>query len=117
MEQSLFFKILVLSVLVIIVIFSIVNFIQYRKYQKNKNNIKFPPWPSKCPDYWKVGDDDKCINIHNIGICKTDTGGGEADQTMDFGDTIFKGPRGMYAKCNFSRECKAPWEGIDNVCV
>ena len=36
---------------------------------------------------------------------------------MDFNeDDIFKGNKGMYYKCSWSKKCKAPWEGIDNLC-
>ena len=40
----------------------------------NLSKIKFPPFPSKCPDYWSVDGIDKCRNVHNIGICKKDDG-------------------------------------------
>ena len=53
-----------------------------------------------------------CENVHKIGKCK----GGDTDNTMDFNDPIFKGSKGMYYKCNWSKKCNAPWEGIDSLC-
>ena len=117
MEEGLFKKILLVSIIISIIGFSVYSYLQYKNSKKAQDMIKFPPWPSKCPDYWKVGDNNTCINVHNIGICKTDMGGGIEDQTMDFNEDIFKGKKGMYAKCNWARQCKTPWEGIDKTCT
>ena len=102
--------------LLIVVGFSIKIFLDYRNYQKLKNNTIFPPWPAKCPDYWLVKEDsdDKlvCKNINKIGVCKTD----QNDDEMDFGDVLFKGEKGPIYKCNWSKKCESPWEGIDSMC-
>ena len=83
----------------------------YRANQLEKNT-KFPPWPSKCPDYWHNVGENVCRNTYKIGDCKS----GEGDNDMDFGEEIFKNARGMYYKCNWAKKCQAPWEGIDTLC-
>ena len=36
---------------------------------------------------------------------------------MDFkANEIFKGEDGPLAKCTWSKQCEAPWEGIDTLC-
>ena len=56
--------------------------------------------------------ENKCKNIHKIGICKA----GDTDNVMDFSEPLFQGTKGMYYKCNWSKKCNTPWEGIDNLC-
>lgn len=108
----------VFSILIIIV-FSVKIYLDYRRFKKLTESSSFPPWPAKCPDYWKVIEGDKgdedviCQNIHSIGQCKT----GEGDEgKMDFNDRIFKGGQGQLNKCTWSNKCNAPWEGIDTIC-
>ena len=112
MNQKVFMIILIVSVLVIILGYGIKIFLDYKKYTDLESGTKFPPWPSKCPDYWAVVGKDKCKNIHKIGICKA----GDTDNVMDFSEPLFQGTKGMYYKCNWSKKCNAPWEGIDNLC-
>ena len=112
MNQKVFMIILIVSVLAIICGFSVKIFLDYKKYTDLESGTKFPPWPSKCPDYWAVVGDDKCKNIHKIGICKS----GDTDNVMDFSEPLFQGTKGMYYKCNWSKKCNTPWEGIDNLC-
>jgi len=84
----------------------------YRANELEKNT-KFPPWPAKCPDYWTNMGDDVCRNTYRIGDCYS----GETDNDMDFGkEAIYKNTRGMYYKCNWAKQCKVPWEGIDSLC-
>ena len=104
--------ILILSVLAIILGFGIKIYLDYKKYIDLESGTNFPPWPSKCPDYWSVAGENKCKNIHKIGICKS----GDTDNVMDFSEPLFKGTKGMYYKCNWSKKCNTPWEGIDNLC-
>lgn len=111
MEQKTF-KIAAISIVVIIVLgFLIHGFFEYRNEQKKKSNVKFPPFPSKCPDYWEVKGDGLCDNVHKVGLCKAGN-----DTVMDFNDPIFKGKEGIYRKCNWSKQCGAPWEGVDSIC-
>jgi hypothetical protein len=107
----------VFSILIIIV-FSVKIYLDYTRFKKLTESSSFPPWPSKCPDYWKVIEGDKgdedviCQNIHSIGICKSGD-----DNVMDFNEQVFKGSgQGHLHKCSWSKKCKAPWEGIDTIC-
>ena len=102
----------IIGVLAIVIYYSIRTFLDYREIKSLDEGTTFPPWPSKCPDYWAVVDDNKCKNIHKIGECKS----GDVDNVMDFNDAIFQNSKGMYYKCNWSKKCNAPWEGIDNLC-
>ena len=112
MKQSSFYYIVVIGVLIIVISYSVKIFLKYREIKSLENGSNFPPWPSKCPDYWSVSGKDKCKNIHKIGDCKS----GEIDNEMDFSEPIFKGSKGMYYKCNWSKKCNTPWEGVDNLC-
>ena len=102
--------------LMIIIGFSVKIFLDYRRYKKLTEGSTFPPWPAQCPDYWEVkeGEDGEivCKNINNIGICK----GNGTDQIMDFNASPFKGGQGQLYKCSWSKKCKSPWEGVDNIC-
>lgn len=101
-------------VIIIVVGFSIKILLTYLKYKKLQNNTVFPPWPATCPDYWAVGDNEgECKNIYKIGDCMTGDG---ADGVMNFGEPIFKGGKGPFYKCSWSKKCRAPWEGIDSLC-
>lgn len=97
--------------LLIIVGFCINIFINYRKHKDLEENTVFPPWPSKCPDYWSTELKNKCKNVHKLGKCKTGS-----DNIMDFSDQIFNGNKGQYYKCNWAKQCNIPWEGIDSLC-
>tara|TARA_B100001142_G_C14156518_1_gene586705 strand:+ start:454 stop:813 length:360 start_codon:yes stop_codon:yes gene_type:complete len=108
----------VFSILIIIV-FLVKIYLDYTRFKKLTKNSSFPPWPAKCPDYWKVrkgdnGDEDViCQNIHSIGICKTGEG---TEGEMKFNESIFKGGQGQLNKCSWSKKCYSPWEGIDTIC-
>tara|TARA_B100000700_G_scaffold293890_1_gene355308 strand:+ start:319 stop:654 length:336 start_codon:yes stop_codon:yes gene_type:complete len=111
MEDKTFTILAVVIVVVIIVGFVVHGAIEYRNDKKSKENVKFPPFPNKCPDYWEVKGDGRCENVHKVGLCKA---GG--DNVMDFNDPLFEGKKGMYRKCSWSKQCEAPWEGIDSLC-
>ena len=116
MDQGIFSLITLVVVIVVIVAFVVFTVLQYNKDKKAKDNLKFPPFPSKCPDYWTNMGDSKCKNEHNIGLCKKYNGNKDSN-VMDFGDDLFKGEKGMFYKCSWARKCKAPWEGIDKLCI
>ena len=86
------------------------------KANELEKNTKFPPWPAKCPDYWEIVEDNEegpvCANVHGIGDCKKEP----HDNKMNFNHSLFKGPKGIYYKCDWSKKCKSPWEGVDSVC-
>ena len=111
MEDAKFNKILLACVILTPIIMGIVYYLKYLKWKEDQSKIAFPPFPSKCPDYWEVQDENVCRNTHAIGLCKT---GGDRD--MDFTDELFTGRKGDYYKCAWSKQCQVPWEGIDNLC-
>ena len=115
MKPDLFKKVLLISILLIIIGFIIYYIVKYISYKSYLSKLKFPPWPSKCPDYWKTEVDNRCRNIHNIGICKKFNGVKDSD-IMDFNELPNKGRKGQMFKCSWSKKCKSPWEGIDQLC-
>ena len=115
-NKKMYDRILVGGVIIIIVSFSIYYFIKYKEWKSYMSKLKFPPWPSRCPDYWKVEGDKKCRNCHNIGLCKRYDGTANSN-IMDFSDPIFKGKKGDYYKCSWAKKCHVPWEGIDQLCL
>jgi hypothetical protein len=116
MGNGVFNVLLLIIVIVIIIVFIVKNVMGYISEKKAKDNLRFPPFPSKCPDYWSSLGDSRCKNDNNIGLCKKYNGMRESN-VMDFSDDIFKGDKGMFMKCSWSRKCKAPWEGIDKLCI
>jgi len=116
MDDKLYNRIMIGCILIICIGFPIYYYLQYLNWLESLSKIKFPPFPSKCPDYWEVDGIDKCRNIHNIGICKKDDGTKDGN-IMDFGDPIFQGKKGQMYKCSWAKKCKAPWEGIDQLCI
>ena len=105
-----FYIIVSIIVLVIITAFSINIIMGYKKMSDLEKNAVFPPWPSKCPDYWMSNGDGSCVNVKKIGSCSTN------QKPVDFNNRIFTGSKGHFYKCNWAKECDAPWEGIDNLC-
>ena len=80
--------------------------IEYRNEKRERENVKFPPFPNKCPDYREVKGDGRCENVHKVGLCKS---GG--DNIMDFNDPLFEGKKGMYRKCSWSKQCEGTLGG------
>ena len=94
-------------------------FIGYTVYQVNtqsKVDAVFPPFVSKCPDYWEVVGKDKCRNVNNLGVCLKPDGTKDSD-VMDFNIPIFQGEKGLYYKCSWANKCKVPWEGVSQLCT
>lgn len=123
MEQKKFILYLSITCLVVLLTVSVQFFMEYRRTQtvvrsEDKSDLdvsptKFPPSPAKCPDYWSTLPDGKCKNVKKVGICMTK----DTADVMDFrANEIFKGEDGPLAKCNWSKQCEAPWEGIDTLC-
>ena len=105
------FYIIVAIVVLLIITGFIINIIRtYTKFSDLEKNAVFPPWPSTCPDYWESDGKGGCTNVKKIGICSKN------GDPINFGDRIFTGSKGHYYKCNWAKECDAPWEGIDNLC-
>jgi hypothetical protein len=99
-----------------IVIIGYVSYVLYFNLRTNKDKEDktetFPPFESKCPDYWEVVGKDLCKNVNKLGVCLTGT-----DDVMDFDIPVFKGPKGKFYKCSWAQKCKVPWEGISNLCA
>jgi hypothetical protein len=120
MDDRTFKKVLGGTVVGIVIAFVVYSVIQIRNENKIESSLRFPPWPAKCPDFWSVEGDEnilKCRNVYNIGKCKNFDGVNPDSNVMDFSEDIFKGENGMYYKCDWSRKCEAPWEGVDKTCV
>tara|TARA_B100000035_G_C20933486_1_gene524122 strand:- start:224 stop:592 length:369 start_codon:yes stop_codon:yes gene_type:complete len=117
------YNILLAVIVSLVALFLLIKLLYDINNVRNLNkNVKFPPWPSKCPDYWKVISPDEdnlvCQNVHRIGDCKNadiNTNDIE-DQTMNFSEAPFTGQNGEYFKCMWAKKCRAPWEGVDNLC-
>ena len=105
-------KLLVASVITLVFI----GYHTYFYYFGDKTQAIFPPFIAKCPDYWEAVGGDKCKNTNKIGECLIHDGTKDSD-VMDFNLPIFKGKKGMYYKCSWAQKCKAPWEGIGNLCA
>ena len=116
LDPSMFNLVIFGTIILIFVIYLATSIWGYLKDKANKDNLKFPPFPSKCPDYWTNLGGSKCKNEHNIGLCKKYNGTYGSD-IMDFSDDLFKGDKGLFYKCSWARKCKAPWEGIDKLCI
>ena len=100
--------------MLIIIGFSLKIYLNYTQFTNLTEGTSFPPWPSKCPDYWEVidgGGVSKCQNTNKIGICQIGS-----DKIMDFNDEVFQSDKGNLLKCSWSKKCGSPWEGVDNIC-
>ena len=108
MKFSLFFAIKVSSVIITVTLYIVYTLYTNQSLNKKK---KFPPYTSKCPDYWDIVDEYKCKNTKKIGKCLLGD-----NNIMDFNETIFKGKDSDYYKCRWAVKCEVPWEGIDILC-
>lgn len=113
MKQKLYYILLAISILGVFIAFGLQFYFGMKTIDKEEHNLMFPPWPSKCPDYWEVDSIGKCKNVHKIGQCKSLN---DTDNVMDFNDDLFTGNEGIYNKCEWAKTCNAPWEGIDSTC-
>jgi len=113
MEQKLFNILAVVIVLTMIIGFGVHTYLNVKSVAKKKDNMKFPPWPAKCPDYWRVDGKGSCVNDKRLGDCNNGTKG---TLDMSFDQEIFQGSNGMYNKCSWAKKCNIPWEGIDSLC-
>lgn len=129
MNNQRFYLVLTISALLLLLVVSVMFFFEYKnlrgsqEYGKNNKDVKenkFPPSPSRCPDYWKVKDPSEgaqgcshqCENVKNIGQCNLSQG----NKVMCFDKEPFKGKDGPEKKCLWAKQCQVPWEGIDNLC-
>ena len=81
-----------------------------RKKEKKLAEIK----PAMCPDYWESLGNNRCKNVHHIGKCNL---GDVGSNVAEFKSDIFTNKNiGDTSKCQWSKECESPWEGISNLC-
>jgi hypothetical protein len=107
---------LVKLIVALVVILAMVSYYGYDEYKASSEKPQFPPFVSKCPDYWDVVGENRCRNVNKLGICLHGDGTKDSD-VMDFNLPIFEGKKGMYYKCSWAQKCQVPWEGISNLCA
>ena len=76
-----------------------------------KEEDKYPPVQSQCPDYWTVkrGKDGlpMCENVKGLG-------NDNCQKQMDFSKFPFIGSKGQCNKQKWARTCGVTWDGITN---
>lgn len=90
----------------------------------DSSKIRFPPWISNCPDYWKQNEDGTCSRAFNNGLDECDASGlfrnGKGSYSQKKG-TSLSVPLNSFSfveKCKWCSKCKVHWEGIsDKPCM
>lgn len=97
-------------VFLVVLVLGFYYYNQYKNYKKEQDNSTWPRKISVCPDYWsKSGDPKKpniCENRLNI------SSGCDDEMELD----LSKYPN-TSDKCQWSKKCSVPWEGIDTKCA
>jgi hypothetical protein len=107
---------LIKIVVALLVIIGMLSYFGYKEYKAGNEKPQFPPFISKCPDYWEVVGENRCRNVNKLGVCLISDGTKDSD-VMDFNLPIFEGKKGLYYKCSWAQKCRVPWEGISNLCA
>jgi hypothetical protein len=107
MNKTVFFG---LKLLIMLLIF--IGFFVYIYFVSKDPKKKFPPWKSKCPDFWQADGSNRCLNSKKLGYCMVGD-----DNMMTFDDPVFKTDKSDYYKCKWAKNCGVSWEGIDNLCI
>jgi len=106
--------VVVIFVSVLIIVWVLVYTYNRFKTQKKKAKQQAKIKPAECPDYWESLGNNRCKNIHNIGKCNL---GDVGSNIADFSSDIYTHKRiGNTSKCEWSKTCESPWEGISNLC-
>ena len=99
-------------ILIIAVVLLVITLIMFAIALNNKKeDDKFPPVQSQCPDYWDAerekDGDTICINSQRLGNsnCQTE---------MDFMKPPFVGSHGACNKKRWAKTCGITWDGITN---
>jgi len=73
---------------------------------RQKYNQVWPPLVADCPDFWTdmSGNGAKCVNVQNLGTCKT--------KNMNFSVSPYNGSGGNCQKYNWASSCGVSWDGI-----
>lgn len=96
-------KIMGIALVIIVIILIIYSII----FKLGMKNVNFPPITPNCPDYWESNENNKCINIHNLGQ--------GCENNMDFNLDKYKGVAGKKQKCLWAKSCGIEWDGITNI--
>ena len=107
MNRTVFFG---LKIVLIFVIFS--GYFVYSYFYSKNSEKKFPPWKSKCPDFWQADGKNRCRNVKKLGLCMVGN-----DNVMTFDDQVFRSEKSDFYKCKWAKNCGVSWEGIDNLCI
>jgi hypothetical protein len=105
------FQKIVLYSAIIILIISLIFVGIALSLAKSKEN--WPPLVPDCPDYWTIdgsGNNTKCINVQNLGICPAPSG--QKYLVMDFNSPVFSGSNSSCAKYTWANKCNVAWDGI-----
>ena len=107
-------------ILFVFIIMATYYYYLWREYKKDKDTYQVKKQIALCPDYWVLDEHKnvagqqaviKCSNPKKIGGCNY-TAPKDFGSELYFGDTLEK----KVNKCNWSKYCNAPWEGIDHLC-
>ena len=101
------------TVLIIAIVILIISLVLMALLLGNNSNANWPPTVPSCPDWWIMdgsGNNAKCTNIKDLGICKAQQG--ETHQSMNFNADMFTGDNGDCAKYTWANKCKVSWDGI-----
>ena len=108
----------IITVLFIVLLY---GYFEYSSYLKNEKEYleEEKPYISECPDYWSLVGTNKCKRTHKVGLENCDPGPEHSrvkDDVVDFNNSIYLGKNGNKKKCEWTKKCKTPWDGIDNLC-
>jgi hypothetical protein len=77
-------------------------------FSKTKQDRKYPPVISECPDYWIDISGNTCVNRH------LELGNSNCEKKMDFSGSIWLGETGKCEKKKWAKHCNLTWDGITN---
>ena len=98
---------LIIASVVLIITFSFIAI----SFSNIKNDSKYPPVVSECPDYWLVmndGSGNKCVNNHS------ELGSPSCSKQMNFSGSPWIGELGRCNKKTWANICNLTWDGVTN---
>lgn len=109
---------LILTITTLVYFFGYHEYYLYHTQKNNKKNASDMPYISECPDYWDIVGKNKCKRIHKTGLpnCSPEGHSKMSDNIVNFDKSMYLGKEGNQKKCQWAKECKVSWEGIDNLC-
>lgn len=112
-------KALISTLILVFVIMGTYYWYVYSEYKKEQDRYQKARIAGVCPDYWEnVGDGTKitlkCKNVKKIGRCNIT----DSNNEKNFDNELYTNKEnGDLAKCKWSKYCRAPWEGISDLCA